>query len=151
MRKHCLPNRLFCQQHLAKFGCVGPIFTVLPITLSFLVRFQPVKYRIEALNMLYPMVRGWSAQSSFWSGQWLGQTSVKLGQPWSKLVKPPQTPEMCSGPRFEALLVWWAPSGSEWLGQTSVKVGQPWSNLVKVSQTSPNSKKCAPRPVSRFF
>ncbi len=35
---------------------VGPIFTVLPITFSFLVRFQLVKYQIEALDVLYPMV-----------------------------------------------------------------------------------------------
>ena len=54
---------------------------VLPITLLFLIRFQPIKYQIEALNMLYPLVKGRLAQSSFWSGQWLGQTSVKLGQP----------------------------------------------------------------------
>ena len=37
---------------------VGPIFTVLPITFSFLVRFRPVKYRIETLDMIYFMVRG---------------------------------------------------------------------------------------------
>ena len=53
---------------------------VLPITLSLLIRFRPVMYQIEALDILYPMVRGWSAQSCFWSGQCLDQTSVKLGQ-----------------------------------------------------------------------
>uniref|UniRef100_A0A2N9EYX8 Uncharacterized protein n=1 Tax=Fagus sylvatica TaxID=28930 RepID=A0A2N9EYX8_FAGSY len=35
--------------------------------------------------------RGRSAQSSFWFGQCLGQTLVKLGQPWSNLVKVGQT------------------------------------------------------------
>jgi hypothetical protein len=87
----------------------GPISTVLPITLSFLFRFWPVKYRIEALDMLYPMVRGRSAQSSFWSCQCLSQTwstLVKLGQSWSNL---PKLQEMCSGPHFEVLLMRWAP------------------------------------------
>ena len=64
---------------------------VLPITSSFLVLFRPVKYRIEALDVLYPLVRGWSVKSCFWSGQGLGHTLAKLGQPWSTLVKPPQT------------------------------------------------------------
>ena len=59
---------------------VGPIFTILPITSSFLVRFRPVKYRIEAINVLYELVRRWSAKSYFWSGQRLGQT-------WSNLPK----------------------------------------------------------------
>ena len=36
---------------------VGPIFTVLFITSSFLVRCRPIKYQIEALDVLYPMVR----------------------------------------------------------------------------------------------
>ena len=73
---------------------VGPIFTVLPITSSFLVRFRPVKYWIEALDVIYPMVRRWSAKSCFWSGQGLGQTwstSVNFGQTQSNLVKPSQT------------------------------------------------------------
>jgi hypothetical protein len=91
---------------------VGPIFTVLPITLSFLTRFRPVKYLIEALEVLYPMVRRWLAQSSFWSGQRLGQISVKLGQSWSNL---PKLREMCYGPRFEILLMRWAPVGLDWL------------------------------------
>ena len=63
---------------------VGPIFTVLPITSSFLIHFRPVKYWIEALDVLYPMVRGQSTKSCFWSGQSLGQT-------WSTLVKLGQT------------------------------------------------------------
>uniref|UniRef100_A0A2N9IRM1 Uncharacterized protein n=1 Tax=Fagus sylvatica TaxID=28930 RepID=A0A2N9IRM1_FAGSY len=81
---------------------------------------------------------GRSAQSRFWSGQRLGQTSVKLGPSWSNL---PELWEMCSGPRFEALLMWWAPAGSEWLrsnlGQswsTLVKLGQSWSNLLETRE-----------------
>ena len=95
---------------------VGPIFTVLPITPSFLVRFQPVKYRIEALDVLYPMVRGRSAKSSFWSSQRLGQTwsnFVNPGQTWSNL---PKLQEMYSGPRLEGFRVQWTPVGSTWLG-----------------------------------
>ena len=57
---------------------------ILPITSLFLDRFRPVKYRIEALDVLYPMVRGWSIKSCFWFGQGLGQT-------WSTLVKLSQT------------------------------------------------------------
>jgi hypothetical protein len=64
------------------------IFTVLPITPSFLARFRPVKYGIEALDVLYPILRERSTKSNFWSGQRLGQTLVKLGQPRSNLVKP---------------------------------------------------------------
>ena len=66
---------------------VRPIFTVLPITLSFLVHFQPEKYWIEGLDMLFSMVRRWSIQSWFWPGHCLGQTSVQLGQLWLTLVK----------------------------------------------------------------
>ena len=35
----------------------GLIFTVLPITSLFLVLFRPIKCRIEALDVLYPMVK----------------------------------------------------------------------------------------------
>jgi hypothetical protein len=79
---------------------VGSIFTVLPITPSLLVRFLPVKCQIEALNMLYTLVRGWSVQSGFQSGQRFGQTLVKLGQPWSKLVERLQIPGNVSRATF---------------------------------------------------
>ena len=85
----------------------------MPIILSFFVCFLLVKYRIEALDVLYPMVSGWSAISSFWSGQRLGQTLVKLDQNWSNLSK---LWEMCFGPRLEVLSIWWVPVGLEWLG-----------------------------------
>ena len=77
---------------------VGPIFTVLPVAPSFLVRFRPIKYRIEPLDMLYPMVRGWSAKSCFWSGQGLGQTSPDFGK--------------CAlDPVLRVFWVWWTISG----------------------------------------
>jgi hypothetical protein len=79
----CFVNNTY--QNLAK--CRTVFFAVLATTLSFLVRFRPVKYGIEALDILYTLVKGWSVRSSFWSGQWSGQTLVKLGQPWSNLVK----------------------------------------------------------------
>jgi hypothetical protein len=82
-------------------------------TVSQIGCFLSVKYQIEALNMLYPTVRGQSAQFIFWSGQRLGQTSVKLGQLWSNLVKPR---EMCFEPCLEVLLTRWTPFRSTLLG-----------------------------------
>ena len=82
-------------------------FAVLTITPSFLVRFWPIKCRIEALNVFFRMVQGQSVQFGFRSSQRSGQTMVKLGQPWSNLVNFGQTwstlvgfREMCPGPRF---------------------------------------------------
>jgi hypothetical protein len=66
---------------------VRPFFTVSPIISSFLIRFLPVKYQIEGIDVLFPMVRKWSIKSWFWSGHCLGQTLVKFGQLWSTLVK----------------------------------------------------------------
>ena len=127
-------------------------FTVLSITLLFLVRFRPIKYRIEALNVLHALVRGWSVRFSFWSGQRSGQTLVKLGRIWSKLSK---LWEMYLGPHFEGFWAWWTLVGLETarsnLGQTLVNPGQTWSTLVKLSQTSPNSGKCILGHVSRVF
>uniref|UniRef100_A0A2N9HD25 Uncharacterized protein n=1 Tax=Fagus sylvatica TaxID=28930 RepID=A0A2N9HD25_FAGSY len=108
------------------------------------------------------MVKWWSAKFSFWSGQHLGQTSVKFGQPWSNLVKVGQTSpnsgKCVPGLRPEVLSVWWVPVGSDRLGQTSVKLGQtsvklgqPWSNLVNLGQAWSDSGKCAPDPVLRLF
>ena len=80
---------------------IEPIFTVLPIIPSFLVCFRPVKYRIEGLDVLFPMVRKWSIKSCFWPGHGLGQlrsTLVKLGQHGSNLYKPHKMcPQPCSG------------------------------------------------------
>jgi hypothetical protein len=123
--------------------------TVLPITLSFLVHFLSVKYRIEALIMLYTMVKERSVRFSLQSGQRFGQTLVKLGQLRSNLVNSGQNSPnsgKCipnhvlrvfgySGPqsgqkRFQSNL------GQTW--STPVKLGQPWSTLVKLGQISGN-------------
>jgi hypothetical protein len=119
-------------------------FAVLATTLSFLVRFRPVKYGIEALDILYTLVKGWSVRSSFWSGQWSGQTLVNLGQTWSKLSK---LLEMYPGLDFKGFWARWVLVGLEtgWsnLGQTwstPVKLGQPWSNLVKSWEMCPRPR-----------
>ena len=134
---------------------VGPIFTVLLITPSFLVCFRPVKYRIEALIMFFRMVHGQSVRFSFWSGQRSGQTSVKLGRIWSK---PSKLWEMCPGPHLEGFWAQWVLVGLETtrsnLGQTSVNLGQTWStlvNLVEIGQTSSDSGKCALGSIPGLF
>ncbi len=80
-----------CANVASQMGCFVTVldrfFTVLTITPSFLVRFWPVKCRIEALITFFRMVKERSVRFSFRSGQWSGQTLVKLGQPWSNLVK----------------------------------------------------------------
>jgi hypothetical protein len=117
-------------------------FTVLTTTSLFLVRFRPVKYGIEALDILYTLVKGWSVRASFRSGQWSGQTLVKLGQPWSNLVGFGQNSPnsgKCVLNRVSRVFGPGGPqSGWERLGQTLVKLrstlvklGQPWSNLGK--------------------
>uniref|UniRef100_A0A2N9HXT1 Uncharacterized protein n=1 Tax=Fagus sylvatica TaxID=28930 RepID=A0A2N9HXT1_FAGSY len=116
------------------------LFNVLATTLSFLVRFRPVKYGIEALDILYTLVKGWSVRSSFWSGQRSGQTLVKLGQTWSKAL---QTPWKCipelhfKGFWARRTLVGLGTARSN-LGQTSVNPSQTWSTLVKLGQTLGN-------------
>ena len=124
---------------------VGPLFTVLSITPSFLVRFLPVKYQIEALNMLYTLVRERSVRSGFWSSQ----TLVKLGQTWSKLF---ELWEMYPGPRFEGFLGIVDPS---WVRNGLVKLqstlGQLWSNLVNLGKTWSDFGKCALDPFLRLF
>uniref|UniRef100_A0A2N9GVT9 Uncharacterized protein n=1 Tax=Fagus sylvatica TaxID=28930 RepID=A0A2N9GVT9_FAGSY len=119
---------------------------VLATTLSFLVRFRPVKYGIEALDILYTLVKGWSVRSSFWSGQRSGQTLVKLGQPWSNLVelgsKLSKLLEMYPGLHFKGFWARWVLVGLETarsnLGQTLVNSSQTWSTLVKLGQTLGN-------------
>ena len=134
--KRCLPNRLFCQQYLAKFGYVlDRFFTVLTITPSFLVRFWPAKCRIEALIMFFRMVKERSVRFSFRSGQRSGQTLVKLGQLWSNLVKTLQAPGNVSRTTFRGFLgivdLVRVRNGSVKPWST---LGQPWSNLVKASR-----------------
>jgi hypothetical protein len=114
-------------------------FTVLTITSLFLVRFGPVKYRIEALITFFRMVWERSVRFSFRSGQQSGQTLVKLGQPWSNLVKTLQTPGNVSRTAFRGFLGQMDPSRA---GNGSVEpwsnFGQPWSNLVNLGQTLGN-------------
>ena len=117
-------------------------FTVLTITPSFLVRFWPVICRIEALIMLFRMVKERSVRFNFWSGQRSGQTLVKLGQIWSKLSK---LWEMYPGPRFEGFSEWWTLVGS---GTTRSNPGQ---HLVNLGQTWSDFGKCVPNPVLRLF
>jgi hypothetical protein len=109
-------------------------FTVLTITPSFLVRFWPVKCRIEALIMFFRMVKEWSVRFSFRSGPRSGQTLVKLGQPWSNLVEfgqsSPKSGKCIPDHVLRISRYIGLRSGQKWLGQPSVKLGQPWSNLV---------------------
>jgi hypothetical protein len=117
-------------------------FAVLTITSSFLVRFRPVKYRIEALIVVFGMVKGRSVRFSFWSGQRSGQTLVKHGQPWSNLVKLGQSSPnsgKCIPDHVLRVSQRGGPySDRERFGQTLVKLGQPWSTLVKHGQASGN-------------
>ena len=66
---------------------IRPIFTVLPITSSFLIHFQPVKYRIKGLDVLFPMVRKWLIKSWFLPSHFSSQTLVKPGETLPNLVK----------------------------------------------------------------
>jgi hypothetical protein len=118
-------------------------FTVLTISPSFLVRFWPVKCRIEALITFFRMVKERSVQFSFRSGPRSGQTLVKLGQPWSNLVEFGQSSPnsgKCIPDRVSRVFGHSGPqSGQKRSGQTLVKLGQPWSNLVKLREMCPGS------------
>jgi hypothetical protein len=138
----CFVNNTY--QNLAK--CRTVFFAVLATTLSFLVRFRPVKYGIEALDILYTLVKGWSVRFLFlvWSmvRSNLGQTwstLVKLGRTWSKLSK---LLEMYPGLYFKGFWARWVLVGLETarsnLGQTLVNSSQTWSTLVKLGQTLGN-------------
>ena len=78
-------------------------FAVLTITPSFLVRFRPVMYGIEALDILYALVKGWSVRSSFGlvhDSVKLWSNLVNLSQTWSNLVKAHQSPGNVSRTTF---------------------------------------------------
>jgi hypothetical protein len=110
-------------------------FAVLTITSSFLVRFWPVKYRIEALITFFRMVEERSVRFSFRSGQRSGQTLVKLGQPWSNLVEFGQSPPnswKCI-PDYISRVSGHGRSYSGWK-----RPSQTWSNPVKLGQTELN-------------
>uniref|UniRef100_A0A2N9GAE9 Uncharacterized protein n=1 Tax=Fagus sylvatica TaxID=28930 RepID=A0A2N9GAE9_FAGSY len=84
----------FARYDLANGGRrnVPSCLRVLATTLSFLVRFRPVKYGIEALDILYTLVKGWRTLVGLGTARSnLGQTSVNPSQTWSTLVKLGQT------------------------------------------------------------
>jgi hypothetical protein len=115
---------------------LGRFFAVLTITSSFLVRFQPVKYRIEAIIMFFGMVKGAvsSIQLLVWSMVW-----SNLGQTWSTLVKlgqsSPNSGKCIPDHVLRVSQAWWTLFGSETVRSN---LGQTWSTLVKHGQTSGN-------------
>uniref|UniRef100_A0A2N9EEQ2 Uncharacterized protein n=1 Tax=Fagus sylvatica TaxID=28930 RepID=A0A2N9EEQ2_FAGSY len=115
---------------------------VLTTTLSFLVRFRPVKYGIEALDhVLQNWSRRWSVRFQLFGlvngpvKPW--SNLVNLGQTWSNLVKALQTLGKCiPGLHFKGFWAKVDPSrAGKRLGQTSVKLR---STLVKLGQTLGN-------------
>uniref|UniRef100_A0A2N9IP28 Uncharacterized protein n=1 Tax=Fagus sylvatica TaxID=28930 RepID=A0A2N9IP28_FAGSY len=146
LRKRCLPNRLFCQQHLAKIWLsVGPFFHSFDHNSLVSRPFSTRKVR-RSLDILYTLVKGWSVRSSsVWS-----TVRSNLGQTWSTLVKlgqnSPKPWEMYPGPRFEGFSGIADPSRvRKRLGQTSVKLGQLRSNLVNLGQTWSDPWEMCPR------
>uniref|UniRef100_A0A2N9I289 Uncharacterized protein n=1 Tax=Fagus sylvatica TaxID=28930 RepID=A0A2N9I289_FAGSY len=128
----------------ANLGIVGKL--VLPIFQSFDHNFlvsRPFWARkVSNRSSHYVLQNGpWerSVRFSFRSGQQSGQTLVKLGQPWSNLVKTLQTLGNVSRTAFRGFLGQMDPSRA---GNGSVKprsnFGQPWSNLVNPGQTLGN-------------
>jgi hypothetical protein len=127
-------------------------FTVLTITPSFLVRFWPVKCRIEALITFFRMVKERSVRFSFRSGQRSGQTLVKLGQLWSNLVKILRSPGKCILGRVLRISGIVDPSRvRNGLVKPRSNFVNSWSNLVNLGQTWSNLGKCVPDPVLRLF
>uniref|UniRef100_A0A2N9IGB8 Uncharacterized protein n=1 Tax=Fagus sylvatica TaxID=28930 RepID=A0A2N9IGB8_FAGSY len=122
----------------------------LATTLSFLVRFRPVKYGIEALDILsIPWSRGGQFDPVFglvngpvkpWSNL------VNLGQTWSNLVKALQTlgkciPDFISRVSGQGGTLVGLETARSNLGQTSGQTwstSQTWSTLVKLGQTLGN-------------
>uniref|UniRef100_A0A2N9I2Q2 Uncharacterized protein n=1 Tax=Fagus sylvatica TaxID=28930 RepID=A0A2N9I2Q2_FAGSY len=122
---------------------------VLPITPSFLVRFRPVKYRIEALIMCSTYWLGGDQFDSAFvpvNGPVKPRSNlVNLGQTWSNLVDILQTSGKCIPGRVSRVFGHSGPQlGQEQLSQPLVKLGQSWSNLVNPSQIWSNFGKCVP-------
>uniref|UniRef100_A0A2N9FC10 Aminotransferase-like plant mobile domain-containing protein n=1 Tax=Fagus sylvatica TaxID=28930 RepID=A0A2N9FC10_FAGSY len=86
----CTEASLGSQDMILRTEAVGMFLMprVLATTLSFLVRFRPVKYGIEALDILLYIGQGVRTPVGW---KRLGQTSVKLGQLRSNLVNLGQT------------------------------------------------------------
>uniref|UniRef100_A0A2N9FW19 Uncharacterized protein n=1 Tax=Fagus sylvatica TaxID=28930 RepID=A0A2N9FW19_FAGSY len=132
------PDVGFRRSWYRRKACVTYFLTVQALhrgELGF-ARYDPCERRPSECSLCQG---GWSVRSSFWSGQWSGQTLVKLGQPWSNLVEFGQSSPnswKCI-PDFISRV-----SGQ---GGPSVKprsnFGQPsqtWSTLVKLGQTLGN-------------
>uniref|UniRef100_A0A2N9G105 Uncharacterized protein n=1 Tax=Fagus sylvatica TaxID=28930 RepID=A0A2N9G105_FAGSY len=129
---------------------------LLTITPSFLVRFRPVKYGIEALDILYTWSRGGQFDPVFSLGQRSGQTSVKLGQPWSNLVKLGQSSPN-SGKCIPDAFRGFSGHGGTPVGSGNglvkprsnlVNPSQTWSTLVKLGQTKFGPWEMCPGPSS---
>uniref|UniRef100_A0A2N9G516 Aminotransferase-like plant mobile domain-containing protein n=1 Tax=Fagus sylvatica TaxID=28930 RepID=A0A2N9G516_FAGSY len=126
-------------------GSSDQVAAVLATTLSFLVRFRPVKYGIEALDILYTIGQGVVSSIQFlvWSIRSNLGHLVNLGQTWSNLVKALQTLGRCIPDYISRVsghggtLVGLETARSN-LGQTSVNPSQTWSTLVKLGQTLGN-------------
>uniref|UniRef100_A0A2N9F381 Aminotransferase-like plant mobile domain-containing protein n=1 Tax=Fagus sylvatica TaxID=28930 RepID=A0A2N9F381_FAGSY len=123
------PDVGFRRSWYRRKACATYFSNVLAITLSFLVRFRPVKYGIEALHHVSIRI-GQGVVSSipaFWSGQRSGQTLVKLGQPWSNLVEfgqsSPNSGKCIPDYILKGFWARWTLVGlGKRLGQTSVKL-----------------------------
>uniref|UniRef100_A0A2N9HRW3 Uncharacterized protein n=1 Tax=Fagus sylvatica TaxID=28930 RepID=A0A2N9HRW3_FAGSY len=159
LRKRCLPNRLFCQQHLAKIWLsVGPFFR--SFDHNFLVS-RPFWARKVSNRSSHYVLQNGQGSGQFNSAFGLVNESawvttqvkriwsnlVNLGRIWSKLSK-----LLGNVSRTRVSKGFWAtnrpgdPSragnGSvkprSNFGQSLVKLGQPWSNLVNPGQTLGN-------------
>jgi hypothetical protein len=140
LRKRCLPNRLFCQQHLAKIWLsVGPFFH--SFDHNFLVSRPFWARKVSNRSSHCALQNGPGAVSSIQFSVWSTVRS-NLGQTWSTLVEFGQNSPnsgKCIPNRVSRVFGPGGPqSGWERLGQTLVKLrstlvklGQPWSNLGK--------------------
>uniref|UniRef100_A0A2N9H3Z4 Uncharacterized protein n=1 Tax=Fagus sylvatica TaxID=28930 RepID=A0A2N9H3Z4_FAGSY len=127
------PDIGFRRSWYRRKACATYFFNVLTITPSFLVRFWPVKCELK----LSSCSSEWSRSGQFDSAFGLVNGLVKLGQPWSNLVKILRTLGNVSRTAFRGFSGHSGPqSGQKRLGQTLVKLGQPWSTLVQHGQTS---------------
>uniref|UniRef100_A0A2N9HDJ4 Uncharacterized protein n=1 Tax=Fagus sylvatica TaxID=28930 RepID=A0A2N9HDJ4_FAGSY len=144
----CTEASLGSQDMILRTEAVGMFLMprVLATTLSFLVRFRPVKYGIEALDILYRIGQGVVSSIPVFGlvngpvKPW--SNLVNLGQTWSNLVKALQTLGNVSRTSFQGFLGRWVLVGLETarsnLGQTLVNSSQTWSTLVKLGQTLGN-------------
>uniref|UniRef100_A0A2N9F6D8 Retrotransposon gag domain-containing protein n=1 Tax=Fagus sylvatica TaxID=28930 RepID=A0A2N9F6D8_FAGSY len=164
-RKACVTYFLTELLTIRKLRVVAEV-SLLPKGLGSRTKLQRVRENLCAnaasqigcfVNNTYQnLAKGGQFDSSFWSGQWSGQTLVKLGQPWSNLVElgqsSPNSWRMYPGLHFKGFWARWVLVGlgtavkpRSNFGQTSVKPrsnlvnsSQTWSTLVKLGQTLGN-------------